>query len=100
MSHAVYQNSTRVRVFGTFLDFNGDPDSPTTVTITVKKPDGTLLTPSVVADTNPRTGAAEPGTFYAEVLADSPGRWWARVEGDGGIDAADEGFFKVQDTNL
>lgn len=96
----VYQNGTKVRVFGKFEDFDGNPGSPTAVIITVKKPDGTTLTPTVIDNTNPETGLAEVGTYYGEVTADDAGRWWARIAGTGAITAADEGWFQIKASEL
>lgn len=96
----VYQDGTRVRVFGQFKDFNGTPTLPTSVSITVKKPDGTTVSPSVITDVHPKTGDPGVGYAYADVLADQGGRYFARIVGTGGIDAADEGSFQVRSTDL
>jgi hypothetical protein len=75
---------------------NGDPTDPTTVTLTIKKPDLTLLVygwPAAGADGVLTRESA--GRFYAELTYDQAGTWRYRLEGTGAAVAAEESFVKV-----
>jgi hypothetical protein len=40
---------------------------------------------------------ADEGRYHADVLADTPGRWWWRWEADGSVE---EGFFDASPPNI
>ncbi len=73
------------------IDFEnavGAATNPTTVVLTVKKPNGTLTTP---AFTNPSTG------HYESVIAiDQAGTWKYRWTGTGVLNKARESLFTVR----
>lgn len=91
----VYQ--TEVRLTSAF-SVNGIATDPTTVTLKIKKPDGTVVTftyPASIAkdsvgnyhyDYMPPTIAADPSAI---------GKYTWRWDGTGTVKAADEGSFKV-----
>lgn len=73
---------------------NGAPTNPTAVTLTIQKPDGTQL---VYAWPTPGAGqftlqqeAGQTGRFYADVLIDQPGYWFAKLAGSGAVTQAEE----------
>lgn len=80
-----------------FTDINGVAVDPATVTLTVKRPDGTSLVYGW-----PLTGAdglltrETTGRFYAEIALSQAGRWRYRLAGTGAASAASEGDLRVQ----
>lgn len=74
-----------------FIDFRnaaGELADPTTVVLTVRKPDGTKSTP---ATTHPSLGRYE-----ATVLLDQHGRWDVHWQGTGAVQAAHRAFAQVE----
>lgn len=65
---------------------------PGAVVCTVKKPDGTTVTPAITDNND--------GSYSATVLADVPGPWYYRWEGSAGLVAAGEGFFNVYESKV
>lgn len=61
-----------------------DPD---TVTVRVRKPDGTLVSGAAVHDTT--------GTYHYDVDVDQPGPWRFAFMGVGTVQAAEDGTFSV-----
>jgi hypothetical protein len=80
---------------------NGLPTDPTAVTLTIKKPDLTLLVygwpVAAGAGTLTRESA---GRFYAELTYDMAGTWHYRLEGTGAAVAAEEGRVKVSTSKV
>jgi len=75
----------------------GAATDPTTVELTIRKPDGTFLEygwPS--AGANGTLTKESVGRFYFDVLIDLPGKWSFRLAGTGVAAAAVEGLFVVQ----
>lgn len=78
-----------VRATAAFQDLNGNPADPTTITLKVLDPAGTITEPPVF-----RTGT---GSYYADfVLPNEPGSWSYRWEGTGDVQVAEEGKFTVR----
>lgn len=72
----------------TFTDIAGVPTNPSAVTLRVRKPDGTVLTPS---PTNPGVG------IYSHLLSPDLSGWWTyRFIGTGTNAAAEEARFFVR----
>lgn len=71
------------------VDFavGGVATNPTTTTLRIRKPNGTITTPAV---TNPSTGR-----FEYVLTIDLSGIWSYRFEGTGAAVAAQESFFDV-----
>lgn len=88
MSDSVYQINDVVPVTATFTNAAGAPANPTTVTLTIRKPDGTVLTP---APTNSSTGV-----YTYNLAVDQPGLWWYTFVGTGAVAAADRNSFLVE----
>lgn len=79
----------------------GVATDPTAVTLTIEKPDGTLLVygwPS--AGANGTLTRESAGRFYADVTYDQPGNWDYRLAGTGAVVAAAEGRVKVSRSRL
>lgn len=89
----VYDIGDQPRATVTFTDLDGTTTDPSTVTCTVRKPDGTI--------TEPVAASAEPdGTWYADIPVDQAGTWRIRFEGTGALIAAVESRFQVRDREV
>lgn len=64
------------------------PVNPTTVTFTVRKPDGTV--------SNPAASSSATGVFTAQLPIDQSGTWRWRAVGTGAAQAAEESDFLVE----
>lgn len=91
---AAYDKGQSVKLSTSFTDAAGAAANPTTVTCTVREPDGTeteytsITTPAV---TNPTTG-----TYQLVIVADQSGMWAYRWVGTtGSTVAVDEQQFHV-----
>lgn len=71
--------STRVTFVATFRDEAGALIDPSSVTWTVRKPDGSLLDP-VGSGTHPSTGV-----YKLPVTLNESGRWKVEAQGDGTV---------------
>jgi len=71
-----------------FVDEVGVPTDPTTVIITFRAPDGTLLTPVVT-----NLGV---GLYRAEVVVNAGGLWVVQAEGTGALVIIEEAQFEVR----
>ena len=67
-----YVVTTQIRVTATFRTL-ADVLSNTTAVCTVKKPDGTAATPSVVNDST--------GVYHADITLDQAGTWYIEWQG-------------------
>jgi len=72
---------TLVTVTATYVDDDGEPVDPTTVTLKVKSPAGTSFT--YVFNTNAEIQRASTGVYWGDVTASIAGRWSYRWEGTG-----------------
>ena len=77
-----------VTISAVFRDAAGALADPTTTTLTVMAPDGTLSTPTPVKDST--------GTYHADVPVTASGSWAYRWLGTGAVAAAEEGTFSVR----
>lgn len=76
---------------------DGAATDPTTVTLTIRRPDDDLLVfgwPDAGADGQLERESV--GRFYAEVTYDVAGYWHYRLAGTGACVAAEEGFVRVR----
>lgn len=74
--------------FALFVGPDGAPADPATVTLQVRKPDGTVDT---IATSNP-----EVGRYEGLVPLDQHGLWYYRFAGAGGVTAVEEGTIEVR----
>lgn len=88
MADNVYQVGDLVPLEATFRDASG-LGADTTVTLTVRAPDGTLTTPTPA---HPSTGV-----YHYDLSASQPGLWWYTFKGTGGVAAADRNSFYVEE---
>jgi uncharacterized protein YfaS (alpha-2-macroglobulin family) len=90
MAESVYDKGDEVVLTTVITDTRTRaPVDPATVVVTVKRPDKTVLTPTVTRDTT--------GTYEASVIANQTGRWfyqWSTTGGD--YVGADENHFSVR----
>lgn len=72
---------------------NGTLTDPSTVTCTVKAPDGTTSTPTATSSST--------GVYVVEFVVDQGGRYQVRAVGSGnGLDTAIQSAFDVERTNV
>lgn len=89
MSLRHYDIGDEALLTGVFTDAeDGAAVDPDTVTVTVTRPDGTTLTPSVVP--------GDPGEFTATIALDQAGDWWYAFDGEGGYRASGEKRLRVR----
>jgi hypothetical protein len=88
MSIKAYLLGNLIRVTAEFSIGGVDTD-PTTVTLEVKDPAGTVTTPIPVKD-------AGQGKYHADINVNAAGDWWYRWEGTGVAQAAAEQRFIIK----
>jgi hypothetical protein len=79
-----------------FTNVEGAPTDPTTVTLTIQKPDATTLVytwPS--AGPNGVLARESAGRFYRDVVIDQSGRWTQSMAGTGNVTAAAQSRTRV-----
>lgn len=76
---------------------NGAAADPTTVTLTVKRPDGTIATYGYPSPGSAGTLTREAvGRFYADILLDQPGGWVYELAGTGAVATVEQGSVRVE----
>src|SRR6185295_8865126 len=91
MSDNLYQVGDPLPLTGTFRNSAGNLADPTTVTLSVRKPDGALLTPT---PTSTLTGI---WTYTVpSATNDTPGLWWYTFTGTGAVAAVQQGSLLVE----
>lgn len=93
-----YDLNDMVKVEVTFTNENGNAANPTTVTMFYEKPDGTEI--ELVYGVSGEVMRPATGTYYINILADMPGLWHYRFEGDGLITSAAEWQFYVEESEF
>lgn len=83
-----YDIGDLVTLTATLTNTAGTLSDPTSVTLTVRKPDGSS---STVSNTRSSTGV-----YTADVTIDQAGEWNYRWEGTGALVVAEEGQFYVR----
>lgn len=91
-------NSSEATEAAAFASLAGAATDPTSVTLTVERPDGTL---TVYAWPTPGAGESTltrqaTGRFYADITLDQEGLWSYRLVGTGAVAAAAEKRFIVR----
>lgn len=86
-----YTKGELVRCSG-FFSQDGTPVTPTTVTVKIKSPAGTISTYTYPATVS----IDDQGKYYVNVDANITGRWWYRFESTGTGQAAKEAAFDVK----
>lgn len=90
---AIYDVGDSVKVSGTFKVAGVDTD-PTTVTVSYKKPDGTVVSKVYLTDAEVVKDAT--GQYHMDIPVDASGRWHYRFVGTDAAKAAEEGDFYVR----
>lgn len=88
----LYQPGDLVRLSTTFT-VDDTPTDPTSVTLTVQKPDGTQT--DYVHGTDPEVVKDSTGVYHADIEADQAGLWVWAWTGTGAAHGVDEGSFSV-----
>lgn len=94
-----YLRGNGVKVQVTFST-GGENQDPTTVTLKLRSPSGTVLTYTYAQAQVTRSAT---GVYYKELPAGTVnvvGKWWYRWIGEGAVAAAAEAFFKVTDSMI
>lgn len=93
-----YDIGDLVRISGAFYDkLTSDiPVDPTTVTLTIRKPSGVLVTKTYPADIT----RIILGSYYADISVDVSGMWYYRWASTGVGQAAEEGSFWVRSSEV
>ena len=88
-----YEIGQRVRI-STASPFSvaGVATDPTTITLQVRKPDGTITSYTYALSEITRDSA---GTYHKDIDIDAEGNWYYRWIGTGTVVAADENWFTV-----
>lgn len=92
MTINVYDVGDVVRVTITFA-VNGTATDPTTVTLSVKEPDGTVTSYSYAGGTVQKSTT---GVYYKDLTIDASGTWTYRWVGTGTAATAEENQFLVR----
>lgn len=87
MADNIYQVGDLVPLEATFSNAAGTPTN-TTVTLTIRFPDGTITTPT---PTNP-----SPGVYHYDLNANQAGLYWYTFKGTGALQAAGRNSFYVE----
>lgn len=66
----------------------GEPADATAVTLSIRLPDGTVITPPVVHD--------DVGEYHADYVPEVPGQFFFKYVATGTVQAAEQGAFLVR----
>lgn len=94
----IYDIGDKVRVTASFTNLDGDAADPTTVTVKVQPPGGTIT--SYVHGTDDEVEKDATGVYHIDLSTDRPGRWRYRWETTGLVEAAEDGHFDVRNSDL
>lgn len=86
------------RAINKFRDFNGVLADPTTVTVKIRKGDGTIVVKTFPTDTDIVKDST--GVYHIDIDTDVAGTWTVRFAGTGTVKAAIEQRFKVKDSDF
>jgi len=87
-----YSSGSLARLSATFRDEAGDPADPTSVTLSIKRPDGELL--EIESDDLIST---DIGVYsYLLEITDHEGAWYYRFVGTGSVQVVGEGSLFVK----
>jgi hypothetical protein len=87
-----YDKGDLVRVKATFT-VNAVLTDPTTITLKVKDPEGTVTTYTYAGGAVSKTST---GLYYKDVSVTNDGMWYYRFEGTGTVQSAGESSFRVR----
>jgi len=87
-----YDKGSVVRISATFKDVNGNPVDPGTIVFTVRKPDGPLVTLTVVKDAT--------GTYHADLSLDEAGSYSYRCASTPPGQGSSEGELFARDSDV
>ena len=89
MTTPAYFQGSQKRLTVTFTDINDTPVDPTAIALTIREPDGTLVTKAIGDLTKTGTGIY----YYDHTIADKPGRHVIHWQGTAGTFATFEQEF-------
>ncbi len=88
----IYDVGDKIRISCTFTS-GGTPTDPTTVTVKVKEPGGTVTTGTLALG---QVVKDDIGDYHYDFTIDEAGRHWYRFEGAGALVASAETDFMVR----
>ena len=88
MAINAYVRGQLVRVAAVFTNSAGTAVDPTTVTVRVRAPSGTVTTPAATKDS--------VGNYHVDIDANTEGTWHYRFEGTGSNQGASEHQFVIE----
>ncbi len=97
MARSVYPLNQLVRNTATFT-VNGTPTDPTTITATVRKPNGTTTAYVYGTDAWPTRSSA--GIYVVDIVGNASGIWRVRFEGTGAAQTAVERMFVIDQSEV
>jgi hypothetical protein len=81
-----------IRISSTFTNLTGIPTNPTSVVLTIKKPDLTETTQTPTNDS--------AGNYHADITPDQVGMYYYYFAGTGAIVAATQGQFSIYNKSV
>lgn len=93
-----YDYGDLIRCTGTFTDSDGNAQDPAVVKFTFIDPGGTSTT--YIYSTDPELVKDSTGVYHVDVDADEVGQFHYRFYSTGAGQAADEGWFRVEDSEF
>jgi len=90
----IYDVGDVARIEAPFRDVDNQPADPTTVTASIRKPDGTVTDYTVSLGEIVRDGV---GLYHLDVAVDMAGDWFYRFAGTGTVSVADEKTFVARE---
>lgn len=93
---STYVRGSLVRVSGAFTNAAGTAVDPATVTFKSRSPDRSVALSTLVYGVDAALVKDSTGNYHVDVDANANGTWWWRWESTGMSQAADEGSFDVE----
>lgn len=94
----VYDVGDLVRLEADITDLDGNYIDPGTITFSIKKPNGTIV--SYTYNTDPEVSRIDMGRFRLDVAIDSAGDWFVRVATTGAGKGAEESQLRARKSTL
>jgi hypothetical protein len=88
-----YDIGDLIRLAGTFTDLNGNASDPTTITLSIKKPNGDVV--NLVYGVDVSVVKQSTGIYYMDFAPAMEGLHYYRFAGTGAVTAAEEMSFYV-----
>lgn len=94
MANGLYDPGTTVRLGANFRT-QGAPADPTTVTLKVRQPNGSITTYTFAGAAIVKDAV---GRYHRDITPNMPGQWYYRFFGTGAVEATREETFRIRET--